>query len=142
MKTKIFKLMTMLLCAAMVCGLTSCNREENGGDSSSDEWVDLGLPSGLLWAKYNVGAEPESYSLYIGGLYPWGCTGWYEYFYWEWYCHCRYTSSNRAVYLTKYNTREDRGSVDNLTILEPSDDRATSCGGRTPTYDDWLELIN
>ncbi len=34
-------------------------------------WVDLGLPSGILWAKYNVGANsPEEY----GGYYAWGET--------------------------------------------------------------------
>ena len=32
-------------------------------------WVDLGLPSGILWAKYNVGAtSPEEY----GDYYAWG----------------------------------------------------------------------
>ena len=36
-----------------------------------DRWVDLGLPSGILWAKYNVGAtSPEEY----GGYYAWGET--------------------------------------------------------------------
>lgn len=32
-----------------------------------DEWVDLGLPSGLLWNKYNIGAEsPEESGTYFG----------------------------------------------------------------------------
>lgn len=36
-----------------------------------DRWVDLGLPSGILWAAYNVGAtSPEDY----GGYYAWGET--------------------------------------------------------------------
>jgi hypothetical protein len=36
-----------------------------------DVWVDLGLPSGILWAKWNVGASsPEEY----GGYYAWGET--------------------------------------------------------------------
>ena len=40
-----------------------------GGDD--DRWVDLGLPSGILWAAYNVGASsPEEY----GGYYAWGET--------------------------------------------------------------------
>lgn len=39
------------------------------GTSNSYDWVDLGLPSGLKWAKYNVGAEnPEEYGKY----YYWG----------------------------------------------------------------------
>lgn len=38
---------------------------------SDDRWVDLGLPSGILWAAYNVGAtSPEEY----GGYYAWGET--------------------------------------------------------------------
>lgn len=40
--------------------------EINGKDC-----VDLGLPSGLKWAKYNVGATTESG---YGYLYPWGGT--------------------------------------------------------------------
>ena len=37
----------------------------------SDRWVDLGLPSGILWAAYNVGAtSPEEH----GGYYAWGET--------------------------------------------------------------------
>ena len=39
------------------------------GEGGDDRWVDLGLPSGILWAKYNVGAtSPEEY----GGYYAWG----------------------------------------------------------------------
>ena len=46
------------------------------GDTKSfelemDQWVDLGLPSGTLWAAWNVGANsPEEY----GGYYAWGET--------------------------------------------------------------------
>jgi hypothetical protein len=31
-----------------------------GIDDNGHEWVDLGLPSGLKWAKYNIGAEKKS----------------------------------------------------------------------------------
>jgi hypothetical protein len=40
-----------------------------------DRWVDLGLPSGILWAAYNVGASsPEEYGGYFawGTLHKWG----------------------------------------------------------------------
>ena len=38
-------------------------------DNNNHEYVDLGLPSGLLWATCNVGAEtPEAY----GNYYAWG----------------------------------------------------------------------
>ena len=35
------------------------------------EYVDLGLPSGLKWAKYNVGAEKETD---YGDYFMWGST--------------------------------------------------------------------
>lgn len=39
----------------------------NVKNDESDEWVDLGLPSGTLWATKNVGAEKETdYGSYIG----------------------------------------------------------------------------
>lgn len=42
--------------------------EPGGGGLTEGEWVDLGLPSGVLWRAYNVGATtPEEY----GGYYDW-----------------------------------------------------------------------
>ena len=39
------------------------------GPQPQSDWVDLGLPSGLLWAKCNIGAsQPEDY----GNYYAWG----------------------------------------------------------------------
>ena len=32
-------------------------------DNNNHEYVDLGLPSGRLWAKYNVGENPDAYYL-------------------------------------------------------------------------------
>lgn len=51
-------------------GFYSCEREDednNGnGESTSGGWVDLDLPSGLLWASRNVGANsPEDYGDYF-----------------------------------------------------------------------------
>jgi hypothetical protein len=41
------------------------------GQINGYEWVDLGLPSGLKWASYNVGASaPQQY----GGFFMWGET--------------------------------------------------------------------
>lgn len=43
----------------------------NNGSSGEHEYVDLGLPSGTLWATCNVGAtKPEEY----GNYYAWGET--------------------------------------------------------------------
>ena len=42
-----------------------------GGGGSTEEYVDLGLPSGIKWAKRNLGAsKPSDY----GDYYAWGET--------------------------------------------------------------------
>ena len=94
-----------------------------------DDWVDLGLPSGLLWATRNVGAtSPTDY----GNYYAWGETSPKSVYAWDTY---RYYNSSTG--LTKYT-----GS-DGLTILQPGDDAATAnYGGRTPTKEEWQELTN
>lgn len=52
------------------------------------EVIDLGLPSGTLWASYNVGAtKPEEY----GDYYAWGETEMKETCRWKNYSHCEGT---------------------------------------------------
>ena len=47
--------------------------------------VDLGLPSGTLWASYNIGAtEPEGY----GSYFSWGETEPKDWYSWGTYTHC------------------------------------------------------
>ena len=49
-------------------------------DPGNHEWVDLGLPSGTLWATCNVGANsPEEY----GDYFAWGETEVKAYYYWD-----------------------------------------------------------
>ena len=49
------------------------------------KFVDLGLPSGTMWASFNVGAStPEEY----GGYFAWGETEEKETYTWENYIHC------------------------------------------------------
>ena len=129
-------------------GLQSCNREDNNGDNSGGNnggnssvvWVDLGLPSGLLWADRNVGAQnSEDY----GNYYAWGETAPKEIYDWSTYAY-----GNSYDQLTKYCNESDyglNGFTDNLTTLEASDDAATvnlGGGARTPTEDEWEELID
>ena len=45
--------------------------QEEKNSCTSNEYVDLGLPSGLKWAKCNVGAESETD---FGDYYMWGST--------------------------------------------------------------------
>ena len=93
------------------------------------DFVDLGLPSGLLWAKYNIGAATESET---GGYFSWGETapktkfGFGKYKFW-----------NGSTF-TKYNWS------DNLMELQPEDDAAFVNLGpwcHIPTKAEWEELI-
>ena len=100
-------------------------------ECKNDDWVDLGLPSGLLWATRNVGAtSPEDY----GDYFAWGEISPKSVYNMDTY---RYYNSSTG--LTKYIVL---GS-DGLTILQPGDDAATAnYGGRTPTKEEWQELMN
>ena len=100
--------------------------------------VDLGLPSGVKWASFNVGARaPWEY----GGYYAWGETEEKENYDWSTYKWCNGSEET----LTKYCTDSGIGTVDNKTVLDPEDDVATvQWGGdwRMPTTDEQQELIN
>lgn len=51
-------------------------------EARADTAVDLGLPSGLKWAKFNVGANaPEEH----GGYFAWGETEEKNVYSWGWY---------------------------------------------------------
>lgn len=90
-------------------------------------FVDLGLPSGTLWAASNLGASTE-YN--IGTFYAWG----------ELSAKSKYLWSNyrfgTAGNLTKYN------ASDRLTVLQDADDpaRQANAAWSTPTYEDFNEL--
>ena len=105
-----------------------------GGSTDKVEYVDLGLPSGNLWARCNLGASsPEAY----GDYYAWG----------EVEPKQEYTKSNHKWYkegapsqgFTKYNNEDGK-----LT-LEDEDDaviQKLGNGWRTPTLADFRELTN
>ena len=98
--------------------------------------VDLGLPSGTLWADRNIGANsPEGY----GDYFAWGETRPKSV-----YNESTYKYSNgRSSSLTKYCTNSNYGTIDNKTILEASDDAATVNWGsnwRMPTHEEQVEL--
>ena len=124
-----------LLCAA------GCTKNNSGnGSCNGHDYIDLGLPSGTMWATCNVGAEnPED----CGDYFAWG----------ETQLKAVYTDSN-YVYshvgyddFTKYCTKPEfgyNGFTDNLKTLQPSDDAATvnwGEGWRTPTINEWIELV-
>ena len=103
-------------------------------DSNHPHMIDLGLPSGTLWACCNVGAsKPEDY----GNYYAWGETQPKSVYDWDTY---RWGSGKYE--LTKYNTKSNYGTVDGKTTLDDSDDAAIANWGapwRMPSGG--LELI-
>lgn len=131
----------MAMAAALICLpmlFTACGDKDNTGN---DNWVDLGLPSGLLWASCNFGASsPEGYGDYLA----WGETSAKSLYDWSSYRYCTGDSSKMTKYCNDaiYGAN---GFTDNLTVLEASDDAATvrlSGGARTPTKAEWEELVN
>ena len=104
-----------------------------GSTTVVKDCVDLGLPSGLMWRKYNVGANSEYEK---GNYYAWGETVTkqkYDITTYKWG-----ELIGETTYYTKYN------ETDKLTLLQPEDDAATANLGenyRTPTVKDWKELL-
>ena len=106
------------------------------------EYVDLGLPSGTLWATMNIGAEsPEDF----GDYFAWGETAPKSNYHWDTYTLC--DNGNDRVML-KYCTYSNgqgapTGIVDNIFELEPEDDAAYVNWGplwRMPSYSQMEEL--
>ena len=106
------------------------------------DYVDLGLPSNLKWAKCNVGANSEEEA----GLYfQWGDTQGYtaeqvgsgggqKAFSWADY---KWSVEGSGSNFSKYN------ASDSKTVLDPEDDAAhVIMGGnwRMPTFDEYKEL--
>ncbi len=108
--------------------------------SVSHEYVDLGLPSGTLWATTNVGAStPEE----CGDYFAWGETTSKDYYGWDNYAWSNGNWNKLTKYCNKSNYG-DNGFVDNLTELEPEDDAATANWGSEwcmPSRDQFSELI-
>lgn len=126
-----WKTITAVFLMAIAILFTGCRNHD---------YVDLGLPSGTLWATCNVGAyTPEGY----GDYFAWGETRPKSSYEWGTYKYCKGDQDK----LTKYCTDSDygyNGFTDNLTQLQPSDDAATANWGDEwcmPTKEQWEELF-
>ena len=115
-------------------------KKKNKTDNNEEYFVDLGLPSGLKWAKCNVGAETETD---YGNYYMWGST-----------------EPNTADECNWANTPFNNGSgsydyeyfdvnksewLDDKNNLSPEYDvayKVTNGMARMPTKDDIQELID
>lgn len=139
-------MLTVMLVMVFATGCNKPNGPNHGNDQGNElnghEYVDLGLPSGTLWATCNVGSEmPEGY----GGYYAWGETEPKELYDWKSYKYGRFI--HERYELNKYCTDSAyglNGFVDNLTVMEPDDDVAWTCWGegwRIPTIGEWEELF-
>ena len=124
-------LLTILALVAMTTGSQAQNIHDG------HEYVNLGLPSGTMWATCNIGAEaPER----MGDKFAWGETEpkvgtgtWQNY------------KFGTRMYLTKYNQRYGYGYDDKKTELDDMDDAAqVNWGGtwRMPTEEQFNELLD
>ena len=102
--------------------------EERREDKDNTQYIDLGLPSGTLWADRNIGAtEPEEY----GDFYAWGETEPKKEYLWDnykWGEDC-----------TKYNDKDGK------TVLDPEDDVVylkTKGVAHIPTIEQIQELLD
>ena len=124
-----------------------------GGTTPSPvEYVDLGLPSGLKWAKCNLGASKPSES---GDYYAWGETAPKAVYDWATYKWMQAGKSDWK-HITKYTIADGKtegiwydssGNFigDGKTTLAAANDAATANLGspwRMPTVDEIQELID
>lgn len=123
--------------------LVSCGGDEPAGGENNNttklyQYVDLGLPSGTLWAIMNVGAtKPEE----LGTLFAWGETSPKQVYEWDNYKWCKIDGFN----LTKYCYNSSYGITDFITELAPADDAAYVNWGsswRMPRKEQIEELIS
>ena len=94
--------------------------------------VDLGLASGLLWAKCNLGTTDPTQ---LGDYYAWGETSTKKKYYSDNYKHFKIDGGIKVL---KYNEKDGK------TVLDLNDDAARAnigAGYRIPTKEDWEELL-
>lgn len=97
-----------------------------------NDCVDLGLASGLLWAKCNMGTTDPTQ---LGDYYAWGETSTKKKYYSDNYKHFKV---DKNIKVLKYNEKDGK------TVLDLNDDAARAnigAGYRIPTKEDWEELL-
>ena len=139
------KYLLLLFLFCVLCSVGALAQMSDGGPRKASynghEYVDLGLPSGTLWATTNVGAtNPEDY----GDYFAWGETSPKSNYDWSTYKWCNGSSTTLTKYCNDsyfgYN-----GFTDTLTELEIADDAANAIWGnnwRIPSLTQFQELID
>ena len=140
----------MLLALSLNGYAQSALRDDVNSSSAAaqSDWVDLGLPSGTLWATRNIGAaSPEDY----GDYFAWGETSPKALYNWEnykWWNEGTHAQGNRHSGHTKYVTESEIGLcgfVDDKAELELADDAAAANwggGARMPSLAQLEELVD
>jgi len=131
LKNKITSFILLLLCLALNVSDAIAQKKH--------KYVDLGLPSGTLWATTNVGAEnPWDY----GDYFAWGETTTKSKYDWSTYKYANGADDKLTKYC--YNSEfGNNGFTDDKTELERSDDAASFNWGSDwciPTQDQLQEL--
>ncbi len=104
-----------------VCSVTTSEVIDHSKTVNGHRFVDLGLPSGILWAETNVGATSAEEA---GDYFAWGETG----------TKTEYTESNSAWY--------GQAHADCLTAEEDAATAVWGDGTRMPTRAEMEELCN
>ncbi|MBQ4484921.1 MAG: hypothetical protein II934_08000 [Prevotella sp.] len=154
MKKNFFKTMSLsLLFGSMCVGFVACSSddddENSGGEGKSPaQAIDLGLPSGTLWASCNVGAtKPEEYGDYFAWGEVIGYKGGKTEFSWDNYkwANTLWTGQTINITLTKYSFHGYFGAIDGKKELDLEDDAAYVNWGinwRMPSREQIKELID
>ncbi len=130
--------LSIALCGMLFAALpASAQKADNSQSINGHKFVDLGLPSGLLWAETNIGAEDVAGE---GIRFAWGETSMTEkedFFDIKYYKY--YSGNSSGELFTKYN------KADKKTTLDKEDDAAHVNWGapcRMPTHNEVKELSN
>ena len=134
------KSLKVLFAVIPVFAITSCGSLRHMGYENGHQYVDLGLS--VKWATMNVGAyAPKD----TGAYYAWGELEPKEVYSWLSY---RFRTDGDTIYdvqLSKYNSKNNHGVIDNITMLDVADDVASvQWGGswRIPTISEIEELAD
>jgi len=107
-----------------------------GSDNElTTKWVDLGLPSGLLWAKTNLGAEHEWEA---GFYYSWGNTEGHEASEGYDFSSTNYNASTGG----KLRRTMQGGGDEDFDPVTAISDLSLNAGYHTPSQNSFTELVN
>lgn len=114
------------------------------GQHNGYNYVDLGLPSGMLWATCNVGA---SLSFEDGDYFAWAETEPKNSYTWDNYKWCEFKLTDKngnPKDFSKYCNSKDYGILDEKTKIESEDDAASvnmKGNWSLPSYNDVSEIL-